>query len=136
MGKFKAGGAYRGGAYKKSVQFLYLISILGVTWNMRILHIIVSLVMVESVHATDDTAEECIYVDFLGKKFDINAVGCPNNIICNANKTINIQYINFPPYYFPSMKEEEDDNDFQKPLHQLLRRCCGTCANIFTQPLR
>ena len=81
-----------------------------------------------------NASEECVYVDHIGKQFDIEKIGCPQNNVCNETRTITIRYIELPNYFYKEMKNEEYRREqispHQKPVHQLLRRCCGTCANI------
>ena len=91
---------------------------------------VVFVCLIHAVHT--NASDECSYVDYLGKQFDINKVGCPENSICNSSRVINVTYINFPLYFYDTMKDDENksNDDLQKPVHQLLRRCCGTCANI------
>ena len=77
-------------------------------------------------------ASECIYIDYLGKSFNITEVGCPLNDVCNPQRELNVTYIEMPLYYNSYMKNNENKSNLnlQKPVHRLLRRCCGTCTRI------
>ena len=77
-------------------------------------------------------SEECEYLDYLGKRLNVSDIECPGNSFCNSSRVINVQYISHPMYFYPGMKNEERTSSyetFQKPVHQLLRRCCG-CLRI------
>ena len=93
---------------------------------------IVILHLISFVSICNAASEECSYVDYLGKEFNITEVGCPSNNICNEQRVVKVTYIEMPLYFYKEMKNFEKNNpgDLQKPVHQLLRRCCGTCANI------
>ena len=79
---------------------------------------------------------ECGYFDYLGKKFDFGEIPCSQDRFCSNNRTVKIQYINVPMYFYNEMTNEEkkyNGDPHQKPVHQLLRRCCS-CLDITEMP--
>ena len=99
------------------------------------LTILIIFQLVTFAFLTTSATEECAYVDYLGKTFNITEVGCPSNHICNEKRVIKVTYIEIPLYFYRDMRDDEhqmgkEHKVLQKPVHGLLRRCCGTCANI------
>ena len=77
--------------------------------------------------------ESCAYIDYIGSDFNITDRGCVQNNVCTKGRVFNISYIVFPPYFYPAMTVEESADDQlikQRPIEQIMRRCCGTCIQF------
>ena len=63
-------------------------------------------------------------MSLLNCRFDRNEIICPKNDVCNKSRVMNVLYIQLPSYFYKTMQDEEKtpNSEFQKPVHQLLRR--------------
>ena len=77
------------------------------------------LIFISCVSSTN-ISEQCTYIDYLGKQFNLTEIECPDNNICNGKRALNVRYIVVPPYFYKEMRNDENKGMLavlQKPVH-------------------